>query len=113
MAAAGEDTDEDEEAGPSRRGSDRRDSVAPTPKSLKGKETFKPRMSSRAELARAAEEQKDGRRKKRRREDGVKRSFVGEMTRDSDDSEEDEVDDAAEQHASRQNASLSSHDDPC
>ncbi|ORY29967.1 hypothetical protein BCR39DRAFT_530351 [Naematelia encephala] len=87
MAAAGEDDDDDEDEKPMKVGPGTT-STAPT-KSLKGKESFKPRMTSRADLVRARRrtETKDKDKGKRRREVSEKRSFVEDTFSQSDESE--------------------------
>lgn len=94
-AAAGEDdSDEDEET--SRRGStaNKAGQKPGVVKSLKGKETFKKKMSNRAELARAVE----------RNGGGAKRGFIeGILSDGSEDSPDSNEEDrgAAQQHSPR------------
>ena len=101
MAAAGEDDDDDEDEAP-RRGSTSKvgpnGQPAPT-KSLKGKESFKSRLPSRAELSRAVSRAKEGKRSKRDRrrrradrDDGRSRGFIEGILSDEDSSDEDERD---------------------
>jgi len=104
MAAAGEDSDDEDEA--PRRGSVSKGgaaSVAGAPtKSLKGKESFKARQPSRSEIGRAVARAKEGRRGKRdkrtkRRRDGDDRgggrSFIdGLLSEDESSDDESERD---------------------
>ena len=66
MALAGEDDDDDDEETTSRRGSNVKN-AAPVVKSLKGKDSFKARMPSRAEISRMADATRSSSKGKERR----------------------------------------------
>ncbi len=92
MALAEEEDDDEEDDLPSRRGSSSKlpsGMIGAPPKSLKGKETFKPHMTSRAELARAVAERKGkakgkGREEKREVGEGMVEDSSGDSSSESE-----------------------------